>query len=303
MNQTQKSYAALHLAVLLFGITAVLGKVIDLPAYNIVWWRVLITSFSLLFLVNVVKLYKTLPRRDIINFSLIGIVVALHWVTFYGAIKLSNASVCLVCMATASFFTSLLEPLILKQKFNKYEAGLGLLIIPGMLLIANNLSADLWIGIPVALLSAFLAALFSVYNKKYVERASTMQITYLELSSAWLFLTLTLPLYFWSDPTGAENFVPPTGRDWLYMLILSLLCTTLAYYLALWALKELSAFASNLTVNLEPVYGILLAAVLLKENEELNTEFYLGTIIIILAVLVYPIVQRRMRNLASGQKK
>lgn len=296
MNATQKSYLALHFAVLLFGFTAILGALIDIPAFTIVWWRVLLTSVSLLFLLNVPRLYRTLPRRDIINFSLIGIIVAVHWVTFYGAIKLSNASVCLVCMATASFFTSLLEPLILKQKFNPYEAGLGLLIIPGMVLITNNLDISLWAGIPVALLSAFLAALFSVYNKKFVARASVMQITYLELSSAWFFLTMCLPLYFFISGTSFAEMLPERKIDWVYLGILALLCTTLAYYLALWALKELSAFASNLTVNLEPVYGILLAVVILNEDEELNPDFYLGSAVIVLAVLFYPLLQKKLQK-------
>jgi len=299
MNETQKSYLALHIAVLLYGLTAILGDLISLPAFTLVWWRVLITSFSLLFFVNAVKLYRSLPRRDIINFSLIGTIIAVHWLTFFGAVKLSNVSVCLVCMATASFFTSLIEPLLLEQKFNPYEAGLGLLIIPGMVLIMNDLDASLWLGIPVALLSAFLAALFSVLNKKYVKRATTTEITYLELSSAWLFLTLCLPFFFWQSGTSFAELMPPEQSDWIYLLILALLCTTLAYYLGLYALKELSAFASNLTINLEPVYGILLAIVILNEDEELSQNFYLGTGIILLAVLVYPLIQKRMRKIVE----
>ena len=301
MNATQKSYLALHIAVLLYGLTAILGDLISLPAFTLVWWRVLITSFSLLFLVNVVKLYRKLPRRDIINFSLIGIIIAVHWLTFFGAVKLSNASVCLVCMATASFFTSLLEPLFLPQKFNPYEAGLGLLIIPGMALVMNDLDASLWLGIPVALLSSFLAALFSILNKKYVERATTTEITYLELSSAWFFLTLCLPFFFWQTGSGFADLIPPQQSDWVYLLILALLCTTFAYYLGLYALKELSAFASNLTINLEPVYGILLAIVILNEDEELSPNFYIGTGIILLAVLVYPFIQKRMRRIVEAE--
>jgi len=199
-------------------------------------------------------------------------------------------------MATASFFTSLIEPLLLKQKFNPYEAGLGLLIIPGMILVMNNLDASLWLGIPVALLSAFLAALFSVLNKKYVDRATTTEITYLELSSAWFFLTLCLPFFFWQSETGFAELMPPEQSDWIYLLILALLCTTLAYYLGLYALKELSAFASNLTINLEPVYGILLAIVILHEDKELSPNFYLGAGIIVLAVLIYPLIQRRIQK-------
>ncbi len=289
MNPTRQAYINLHIAVLLFGFTAILGDLILLPAVVLVWWRVFITSISLLFLIQFGRNLHLLPKKLIGQYMGIGVIVGIHWITFFGAVKYSNASVCLVCMATTSFFTAILEPIILKQKIKKVEILLGLLIIPGMALIVRSLDFSMWTGVALGLTSALLAALFSIFNKKLVDQADPMSITFLELGSAWLSISLILPLYFYQNP---ETAFWPQQMDWVYLLILALLCTTLAYVLSLRALKYISAFASNLTVNLEPVYGIILAAVLLKENEELTEGFYWGCSIILLAVFCYPLLNR-----------
>ncbi|MBR9922411.1 MAG: DMT family transporter [Bacteroidetes bacterium] len=290
MQAVQKAYLQLHLAVLLFGFTAILGDLITLAAFPIVWWRVLITSVSLLFLVRLKRMVKEIPRKLFLQYAGIGVLVAIHWVTFYGAIKLSNASITLVCMATTSFFTSLLEPLILRRPIAWYELALGILIIPGMMLIASDLESGMMLGVWTGLASAFLAALFAIFNKVLIDKARPMAITLIELSSSWLFLTLCLPLFFFIQP---EARMMPEGLDWGYLVILALLCTTLAYVLSLLALKHLTAFASNLTVNLEPVYGVLLAMLILKEHQELEPNFYWGMSVILLAVFSYPILKRK----------
>lgn len=292
MNSTLRAYLELHTAVILYGFTAILGKLISLSALNLVWWRVLIASLSLLFFVNLKKLRHQLSRTQLLRFMGIGTVVAIHWVTFYGAIKLANASVALVCFATTSLFTAFLEPLVLRQKIKPIEIGLGLLVIPGMILIVANLDTAMIVGFWVGIVSAFLAALFSSLNKKYVDTTDSYSITFLELSSAWLFLCLVLPFYL-----QAEGFAAllPSTTDWLYLLLLALLCTTLAFTLALRALKHLSAFASNLTINLEPVYGIFMAWIILKENTELKPVFYLGVFIILLAVFSHPFLNKQFR--------
>ncbi|MCB0640925.1 MAG: DMT family transporter [Phaeodactylibacter sp.] len=293
MDAVKRAYLELHIAVLLFGFTAILGDLIQLSALVIVWWRVLLTSVSLLFLVNVVKLFREMPRRLIWKFLGIGVLVAVHWLCFYGAIKYSNASITLVCMATTTFFTAFLEPLFTRKQVQNYQIMLGLLIIPGMVLIVNSLDFSMMLGVWVGLASAFLAALFATFNKILIEQSPPMQITFLELSSAWVFLSLFLPFYLLNN----ENAVFwPNWKDWGYLVVLALGCTTLAYVLALRALKHLSAFASNLTVNLEPVYGILLAWVLLQENEELSPNFYWGVLIILLSVFSYPVLKKRFEK-------
>lgn len=292
MPPERRAYIELHIAVLLFGFTAILGAWISLSALVLVWWRVLLTSLSLLLFVRVWRLLRSLPPATTFRFMGIGVLVALHWLAFYGSIKLSNASIALVCMALTSFFTSMLEPLIMRQRFKWYQLAVGLLMAPGMALVVNATDLSMRTGIWVGIASAFLAALFSTLNKRYVGQADPMEITFLELGSAWLFLSLILPVYSRMAPGGLERFWPAPA-DWLWLALLAFLCTTLAYVLALRALRYLSAFVSNLTINLEPVYGIVLAWLLLGEHKELSPGFYLGVALILAVVFFYPVVERR----------
>lgn len=294
MNPISRAYLELHIAVILFGFTAILGKLISLNAFELVWWRVLITSVSLLFLIRFGSRLKRISKKRILQYLGIGVIVAVHWVTFFGSIKFANASITLVCMATTSFFTALSEPLIMHYKPRKYEIMLGLAIIPAMFLIVDLQDLGVRIGVLLGLLSAFLASLFGSFNKKYIHDADSMTITFLELSSAWLFLSLCLPFIYASDP---DHFrILPTGNDWIFLIILALACTTLAYVLALRSLKIISAFAANLVVNLEPVYGILLAVVILKEHHELPPRFYIGFLIIIAIILSFPYFRKKFQQ-------
>ncbi len=292
MDPVRKAYLELHIAVLLFGITAILGDLILLPALIITWWRVLLTSVSLLFIIRVRRIFREMPWQKVVRFMGIGVLVSLHWLTFYGAIKLSNASITLTALATASFFTSLIEPLITRQRVKVYEISLGIIILPGMILVARNTELSMLNGLWVGLLSALLAATFTALNKKFIGEADEKDITFLELGSAFLFLSMVIPFvaYFSAEPLQVW---PQRGLDWIYLLVLALLCTTLAYVLALRSLQQLSAFASTLTVNLEPVYGIILAWLLLNDNEEVSGGFYLGVLIILTAVFSYPLLRRR----------
>ncbi|MEL6926369.1 MAG: DMT family transporter, partial [Bacteroidota bacterium] len=202
----------------------------------------------------------------------------------------ANASVSLVCMATVAFFTSLLEPLILRQKVKWFELLIGITIVPSMMLIANTLDYGMTIGLIVGLISALLASLFTTLNKKLISDVDPISITFLEMSSAFLFISIVLPFYFTQSP---EAVFQPSAADWKYLLILGILCTTVGYVVGLRALRHLSAFTSNLTYNLEPVYGILLAIVILEENKELSAGFYWGAFIIIVSVLGYPFLRKR----------
>ena len=293
MNPIKRAYAELHVAVLLFGLTAILGDLISLTGLVLVWWRVFLTSISLLFLVNLPKLLRSIPRKLLLQYMGIGVIVALHWVAFYGSIKLANASICLVCMATTSFFTSILEPTILGGRIKPYELALGLFIVPGMALIVSSTELSMKMGIWVGLLSALLASIFAILNKKLVNEAEPMGITLIELGSGWLFLSCVLPVFFMMED---QIEFWPQKMDWAYLTFLVLACTTLAYTLALRSLKHLSAFASNLTVNLEPVYGIFLAWIFLNDSQELNAQFYLGVLIILMAVFSYPFLKSKFEK-------
>lgn len=288
----QRAYAELHLAVLLFGFTAILGDLITLPALSLVWWRVLLTSLSFLLLIRVRKLIRETDRRTIYKFMGIGVLVGIHWICFFGAVKLANASITLVCMATASFFTALLEPLLTKTRVKLYEIALGILIVPGMILIVNSTELEMMWGIALALLSALIAAIFAILNKMLVGQMDEASVSFLEMGSAFLFISLVLPVYQWSLPAAGKLQFWPTQLDWVYLGFLALVCTTLGYLLALRSLRHLTAFASNLTLNLEPVYGILMAYFLLDDHQELDQNFYWGSLIIIFSVFTYPLLRR-----------
>ena len=293
MDNNKRAYLELHIAVLLFGFTAILGDLIQLSAVMIVWWRVLITCISLLYFVRFGKKLKSIPKDKIFKFLGIGVLVALHWITFYGAIKLSNASVALICLASTSLFTSFLEPAILGRPVEKLQVIMGLMIIPGMWLIVNTVESSMMNGIYVGLLSALLAATFSTLNKRLIDEADSYSITFLELGSAWIFISLLIPVLIWNG-TAVQFW--PVGSDWVYLIILALLCTTLAYILSLRALKHISAFVANLTINLEPVYGILMAIFLLNDHKELSPRFYIGVVLISVIVFSYPVIKKRMKK-------
>jgi len=181
--------------------------------------------------------------------------------------------------------------MIMKRKIDKLEIILGLLIIPGMIIIVQSIDFSMQTGLLVGFAAAFFAALFGTLNKKYVDDSNPYIITFVELGSAWVFISFLF--LAGGSFIDLSNFVPARWEDWLYILILSLLCTTLAYILSLRALKHLTAFATNLVINLEPLYGILLAAAILKEYEQLTTNFYIGGGIILAVVMSYPYLKKR----------
>jgi len=291
MQTERRSYVELHIAVLLYGLTAILGDLIQLPAVILVWWRVLITSISLLFFIRFGRDLLTLRKSTAYPLIGIGCLVAIHWICFYGSIKLANASIALIAMATTSVFTALLEPWIMKRKIDPLEIILGLLILPGMILVARSIDLSMLSGLWVGFAAAFFAALFGTLNKKYVDESNPYIITFVELGSAWLFISMIFIVG--QSFLDLSQFIPIRWQDWMYIIILALLCTTLAFILSLRALKRLSAFATNLVINLEPLYGILLAAAILKEYEQLTTNFYLGGGIIIAIVVAYPYLKKR----------
>lgn len=291
LEPEKRAWLELHFAVLCFGFTAILGVWISLSALNLVWWRVLITSVSLIVLMKGARQVWLLPKRLILQYAGIGVLVALHWIAFYGAVKISNVSITLVCLATTSLFTAFLEPLIMKRPILRVEVLLGLLVIPGMMLVVSQIEASHWAGVAAGLASALFAAIFSILNKKLVTRAKPMEITLIELGSSFIFISMILWVMLLM---GKDLNLKPTNMDWVHLLVLSLLCTTLAYILTLRALQHLSAFASNLTINLEPVYGIILAILLLGEHKELTISFYVGVMMILMAVISYPYLKKKI---------
>lgn len=221
----------------------------------------------------------------------IGVIVGMHWICFYSSVKLANASIALITMAMTSLFTAIIEPLVIRKKFNSLEILIGLMIIPCMILIVKNIDLSLIEGFLIGILSALLASLFATLNKKYVEDASPYMISFLEMFGAFVFITICLPFVIRDFDT-----LMPEQSDWIYLIILSLLCTTLAFVLSMMALKHVSAFDSNLVINLEPVYGIAIAVVVLKEHKQLTPLFYVGGILIMMIVFLHPIIARKIND-------
>ncbi len=276
----KKALIQLHIAVFLAGFTGILGKLIDLNEGLLVWYRMLITVITLAVILGFQKEIKKLPWTDTLKVVGVGGVIALHWVTFYGSIKYSNVSIALVCFSSIGFFTAIFEPLILKRRFEWRELALGLLCIAGIYLIFN-FNPQYKTGIIIGLISALLAVCFSILNKSFVARIPVKTITFYEMGGGWLVLTLIMPFYMKLFPT---DYIFPSFDDWIWLLILAWLCTVWAVMLQLSSLKKLSTFTSNLTYNLEPIYGILLAFILFKENENLSSGFYYGLALILLSV-------------------
>jgi len=272
----------LHISVFLAGFTGVLGVLILLAPGVLVWYRIMLTVVTLFVWLSWKNKIAKIDSATVWKLLGIGSLIALHWVCFYASIKMANVSIGLVCFASVGLFTAVLEPLLTNKKFSWAEVGLGMISLAGIFLIFH-FDSRYRTGILLGIASALLGALFSVLNKKNVEVAPPQTLMLYELSGGLIILTLCMPVYLHYFP---GSYLFPTVSDWGWLLVLSWLCTVLAMDLMLQALKKVSAFTQNLSLNLEPVYGILLAFLLFKENEKLNNSFYIGFALILLSVVL-----------------
>ena len=238
------------------------------------------TVLTLIALRFIQKEFERIPLRDALKIGGVGALVAIHWVAFYGSIKMANVSIALTCMAAGGVFTAVFEPLAFRRKIDMKEVLLGVLALVGISLIFHFNPKFKW-GIIVGIISILIAVVFSIFNKMLVGKFSAKTISLYELGGGWLAWTLLLPVYWYFIPS--ETFLPQ-GMDWVWLLIMAWFCTVLSVNLSLQALKHISAFTQNLTLNLEPIYGILLAFVIFQENKDLSPGFYWGFGLIALAV-------------------
>ncbi len=270
----------LHIAVFLWGFTGVLGRAIELNEGLLVWYRLLITVISLLVLMKWQGVLQKIAFSTVLQLFGIGAIVALHWVCFYGSIKYANVSIALICLSSAGLLSALLEPLMTTKKMVLVEVLLGLIGIAGIYLIFH-FDASYRTGIVIGIASAIFSVVFSILNKKMVAEVAPKSMMLYELMGGFLVLSILMPLYLHYFPTTR---ILPSNKDWLWLLLLSWVCTVYAMDLSLQALKKISAFTQNLTLNLEPVYGILLAFFIYNENRNLSGSFYIGFALILLAV-------------------
>lgn len=283
-------YLRLHLTVFIFGFTGVLGQLISAPAVTLVWHRMWIAAlmvFVFLFFTN----RSDLNFRGAWKIILAGAIIAAHWVTFFHSIKISTVSVTLATVSTGAFFGSIIEPIIYRRRFNPKELLLGVMVIVGLYLIFR-FEGDYIAGILVALVSAFLAAVFQVVNGKLVKTYSAHRITLLEMLGGWLSISIYL-LFTGGLDTSLFSM---QGYDWLWLVILGSVCTAFAFIESVAVMKEISPFTVLLSINLEPVYGILLALLIFGEAEKMDPWFYVGAAIILSSLFLDVYLRRRKRR-------
>jgi drug/metabolite transporter (DMT)-like permease len=285
----KKAFTQLHVAVFLAGFTAVLGRLIKLNEGLLVWYRLFITVLVLAAILLYKKELAKQTSKNIFRMAGVGGVIAFHWVTFYGAVKFGNISVALVCLSAAGFFSALLEPIILQKKIILQELLLGLMAVVGIYIIFD-FHPQYKLGIFYGVLAALGAAIFPIFNKQLVKEFSPRILTFYELGGGFLILTILLPFYLKASP--ASYFIP-TWSDASWLLILAVVCTVLCFDLQLKALQKISAFTCNLMYNLEPVYGIILAFIFFGEGKMFKNEFYVGVILIMLALFLQVMRLRR----------
>ena len=286
----KRAYLQLHIAVVLLAFTAILGDLISLSASVLVWWRTLIAAVG----IGVFLLLKKKMRTDWLiskkKIYVLGAMVGIHWICFFGSIKLANASTALICFSTITFFTAWIEPWITGRKREMHEVVFGLMVIPGILLIAGKAEGNVLYGIYLGILAALLVAILSSFEKKWLVEINAEHLTFMQMMSAWAFMCVWLVGEYF---TGHASHFMPVGLDWIYLFILGIICTSIAWVLAARSMLVVTAYDSLMVINLEPIYGILMALLILNDRKELSPSFYFGAAIIFATVIIHPIWQKR----------
>ncbi|MGB3774059.1 MAG: DMT family transporter [Leeuwenhoekiella sp.] len=280
-NDKLRSYLHFHIIVFIWGFTAVLGALITIDAVPLVWYRMLLASVTIWLYMRWKGISAKVNFKTLLGFGIAGIIIALHWLTFFGAIKISNVSITLAMVSTGAFFTSILEPIFYKRKFIWYELFFGLMVIGGLYLIFE-VETRYMEGIIVALISAFLSSVFTLINGKFAQKYRPSVISVYELSAGVVFISIYLLCTSGFD----VQFFQLPQMDWVYLVILATICTAYAFIASVKVMRHLSPYTVMLTVNLEPVYGILLAFVILGDAEQMNTGFYYGALLILSTVVL-----------------
>jgi drug/metabolite transporter (DMT)-like permease len=298
MHPHRRALFELHACVVLWGFTAILGKLITLPATQLVWWRMLLVSLALASIPRVWRGLRQIPPRLRLAYAGIGGVIAVHWLAFYGSVKLANASVAATTMALAPVVTAILEPWLTGARFERHNLLLGILVIPGVALVVGGIPGSMHLGFWVGVASAVLAAIYNALNKRYLASHDAMTVTGLELGAGFLLLSVALP---WI----AGPIVLPDVQDTAWLLVLAGLCTLIPFAVSLGTLRHLSAFTTQLAINLEPVYAIAIAVLFLGEARELDALFYVGVAVVVGAVFGHGwLIQKQQRNQAlTGESR
>lgn len=284
----KNKYFQLHFIVLLWGLTPVLGKLITLPALDLVFWR-LVFAASTLFIFIVYKRIKfDFSIKEFCEILILGAIVGSHWYFFYHAIKISNVSIAMAGFSTMTLFASFLQPILLKKNFFWGDALYGIFILIGLGIILSFEGGALW-GVLYGILAALTGAFFGIYNGRLILKHNSSYITFIEFIGALIF---TLVIMFFSNNNNFE-IASLSNSNLLWILILSVLCTTLAFTLSVEIMKVFTPFTIIITNNLEPVYGILFSVLLFGQSEVMSAPFYIGAIIILCCVFSYPFFKKK----------
>jgi drug/metabolite transporter (DMT)-like permease len=289
-NDNIKSYLHLHLIVFIWGFTAILGALISLDALPLVWFRMIFAVGFISIYVYFKKISLKISTKTFIQFVFAGLIIALHWFTFFHAIKISNISITLACLSTGAFFVSLLEPILYGKKIVFYEVFFGLLVVAGLYIIFDVEANYFW-GMLTALTSAFLSALFAIINSKFIKTHDATVISFYELSGGVVFFTFLLLV----SHSFSSDFFMLSPKDFMYLMVLSSVCTAYAFIASTSVMKFLSPYTVMLTINLEPIYGIILAVLIFEEKEEMCFEFYIGAFVILFTVLMNAVLKYRKK--------
>jgi len=287
-----KHYLLLHFIVFIWGFSPILGRFITVDAFSLVWFRILITVFVMFGYILVAKINYKINRKTIFQLSVTGLIILIHWLCFYGAIKVSNISVTMVAFSSGTLFSSIIEPIFFKRRVRIYEVIIGLIIITGIAFIFT-IETKYWLGITLGIIAALTAAFFGVINGLMIKKTEAAVISFYELFAAFIGLTLYLLLSQKMDST----FFQVNNQSILGLLILSLVCTVFPFIASVNLNKYLSPYTQILTVNLETVYGIIWAIIFYNENKELTASFYVGVVIILAAVFLNPIIKGRLESI------
>ena len=287
-----KSYFLLHFIVFIWGFTAVLGELITIREASLVWYRLLIASIFLFFYILWKKKSFILPLKAVIQLALVGFLIAIHWIYFFKAINVSNVSITLGMFSAGAFFASILEPIFYKRKMLWYEVFFGLIIIAGLFMIMKVETKYLE-GILFALFSVFVGVLFTIFNGKLIQKYDPTVITLYEFFAGFLFVSV----YLWVDGKFNTNFFIISGKDWILILILSSIFTAYAFTASVQVMRKLSPYTVMLTTNLEPVYGIFLAYLIIGEDEKMSLPFYIVSVIILITVILNGVVKHFQKQI------
>lgn len=292
---SSSDYFKLHFIVFLWGFSAILGKLVSIPAVEMVFYRSILAAIGMGLVIMSTRGSFKVSQNDLLKLFLIGLIVSLHWLSFFGSARVANVSVSLVGFATNSLWAALLEPWFNRTSLKKYEVVLGVVVLIGLYIIFS-FDFQYKLGLALGVLAGFTSALFSVFNSKMVKRIAPRTITFYEMIGVFIGTGLILPLYQVYGAADHQLHLVPTWQDWIYIALLAGVCSVYAYTVAVELMKRVSVFMIQLTLNLEPLYGIVMAVIIFGETEKMTPNFYIGTVIILSAVALYPFIRKRMER-------